>query len=313
MKKYYLHTGTEQQGPFDLEELKSKNIIRATPIWYEGLSEWITAEKVDELKELFSAIPPPYITSTPPQFSKTKESNTPPPFTEINTSEYMNEFPEEPQKKKWIFWTIGIAAVLLIAFLIFQNKSAKEKVDVIIQQTEATQNNVDSMQAAQKQLIDKNDPDYQALVASAKQEKENQNKAAELEEKMKNLRNNWSYYISTTRNEYTYREIGGIYDLKITVTNDTEYEINEVVVNVDIIKGNGVILKTEQLTFYNILPRSSKTLSSPDNNRGKSINYHFEKIYSKELNFCYTPYMDAMVGGAAAEDLYKCDAPWNNL
>ena len=29
MKKYYLHNGTESSGPFDIEELKAKNITKA--------------------------------------------------------------------------------------------------------------------------------------------------------------------------------------------------------------------------------------------------------------------------------------------
>ena len=28
MKKYYLHNGTDQQGPFDIEDLKTKNITK---------------------------------------------------------------------------------------------------------------------------------------------------------------------------------------------------------------------------------------------------------------------------------------------
>lgn len=303
MKKFYLHDGSGQQGPFDLEDLKSNNITKSTPIWYDGLTEWTTAEKVDELKDLFSITPPPF------SGTQSKGTTTPPPFTETNSSEYMVEFPEQPKSKKWIYWTIGIAAVALIAFLIFQNKSTKEKAEVVTQQTEATQSKVEELQ---KQLEEKNNQDKQAADAATKKEEENQRKAAALETKKKNLRNNWSGFITATRNQYTYREIGGIYDLKITVSNNTEYELNEVVVNVDIIKANGEVLKTEQLTFNNISPRSSKTVSCRDSDRGKSVNYHIQKIYSKDLNFCYSPDIDAVSGSTAAEDLYRCDAPWNN-
>ncbi|MEO6611246.1 MAG: DUF4339 domain-containing protein [Chitinophagaceae bacterium] len=57
MKKYFLNDGTSQQGPFDLEELKTKNLTASTPVWYEGLPEWTTAGKVEELKVLFTAAP----------------------------------------------------------------------------------------------------------------------------------------------------------------------------------------------------------------------------------------------------------------
>lgn len=74
MKRFFLHNGTEQQGPFDIEDLKTKNISRETPIWYEGLAEWTTAEKVEDLKTLFISTPPPFgtIKVTPPPIQKPK-------------------------------------------------------------------------------------------------------------------------------------------------------------------------------------------------------------------------------------------------
>lgn len=72
MKKYFLHNGTEQQGPFDLDDLKSRNITRETKIWYDGLLNWVTAKDVDELKSLFSSSPPPLTKqASPPPISDT--------------------------------------------------------------------------------------------------------------------------------------------------------------------------------------------------------------------------------------------------
>ncbi len=59
MKKYYLHNGTEQEGPFYFEELKTKEITSDTPIWFEGLSEWTTADKIQELSVLIVSTSPP--------------------------------------------------------------------------------------------------------------------------------------------------------------------------------------------------------------------------------------------------------------
>lgn len=58
MKKYYLHNGTEQEGPFYISQLKKKGISRETEVWYEGLSDWTKADQIDELKELFEQSPP---------------------------------------------------------------------------------------------------------------------------------------------------------------------------------------------------------------------------------------------------------------
>jgi hypothetical protein len=77
MKKYYFFHGTEHQGPFDLDELKTKNISRHTSIWFEGIPNWTEAEKIDELKPLFSSMTSPYSSSTKssPLFTSYRSSN----------------------------------------------------------------------------------------------------------------------------------------------------------------------------------------------------------------------------------------------
>ena len=59
MKKYYLHNGTESSGPFAIEELKAKNIVKASPVWFEGMLHWKTAGEIPELTSLFMVTPPP--------------------------------------------------------------------------------------------------------------------------------------------------------------------------------------------------------------------------------------------------------------
>jgi hypothetical protein len=60
MKKYYLHNGTESSGPFDIEELKAKNITKASPVWFEGMLHWKTAGEIPELNQLFVVNPPAF-------------------------------------------------------------------------------------------------------------------------------------------------------------------------------------------------------------------------------------------------------------
>ena len=62
-KKYYLHNGVEQQGPFTIEELKVKGITKETPVWFEGITDWVKAGEVDELLVLFQTTPPPFKSS----------------------------------------------------------------------------------------------------------------------------------------------------------------------------------------------------------------------------------------------------------
>ena len=59
MKKYYLHNGTENIGPLDLDELKAKAITKNTQVWCDGMEDWKNAGEVEELKSIFSVVPPP--------------------------------------------------------------------------------------------------------------------------------------------------------------------------------------------------------------------------------------------------------------
>lgn len=65
MKKYYLHNGTESSGPFDLEELKIKQITPAVFVWCSGMSDWKKAEEIEELKFVIQVTPPPFKTAPP--------------------------------------------------------------------------------------------------------------------------------------------------------------------------------------------------------------------------------------------------------
>lgn len=63
MKKYYyIDTMNQQQGPFDIEELRKRGITRATKVWFEGLPTWECADQIDELVSVFAGVPP----QTPP-------------------------------------------------------------------------------------------------------------------------------------------------------------------------------------------------------------------------------------------------------
>lgn len=68
MKKYFLHNGTENIGPFNQEELKEQKITKDTPIWYEGIADWTSAGEIDELKSILASTPPPFTKKTPPEF-----------------------------------------------------------------------------------------------------------------------------------------------------------------------------------------------------------------------------------------------------
>ncbi|MEI2675468.1 MAG: DUF4339 domain-containing protein [Chitinophagaceae bacterium] len=94
MKKYYLHNGTDHQGPFDLEELKLQGINKKTLIWYDGLTEWVTAGELDELKEVITSIAPPPVTNklfTPPVETKTPKTDALFPHLDIQNNKFKSK------------------------------------------------------------------------------------------------------------------------------------------------------------------------------------------------------------------------------
>ena len=54
MKQYYLHNGRNLVGPFTPEELKEKNITGETFVWKEDQHDWIKANDIPALINIFS-------------------------------------------------------------------------------------------------------------------------------------------------------------------------------------------------------------------------------------------------------------------
>ncbi|MEI6853998.1 MAG: hypothetical protein WCL06_14220, partial [Bacteroidota bacterium] len=119
----------------------------------------------------------------------------------------------------------------------------------------------------------------------------------------KDVRNNWYKYITLSRSNYTYREAGGIYDLYLKLTNNTDYTLSSVKTSVNYMKAKGGVYKIEYVYFANVAPHTVVSEKAPDSNRGTSVDdLIIWSIQSVQLNFCYEP------GNWAANspDPYKC-------
>lgn len=117
-------------------------------------------------------------------------------------------------------------------------------------------------------------------------------------------RNNITSLVQVTTNQYSVSTFGGISNLDIIVTNNTDYTINEIKVAIAYIKKNDGIYRTEYLTFNNIPPKQNKSLSAPDSNRGLSVKLTKQSITSTDLNLCYNNSFTPEVGDP---DPYKCN------
>ena len=118
------------------------------------------------------------------------------------------------------------------------------------------------------------------------------------------IRNNITSLIQVSTNQYSVGAFGGISNLDIIVTNNTDFTIDEITVAIAYIKKNDGIFKTEYLTFNNIPPNQNKSLSAPDSNRGLSVKLTKQTITASELNLCYNNSFTPAVGDP---DPYKCN------
>ncbi len=107
MKKYFLHNGTESSGPFDIEELKAKNINKSTPVWFDGMEHWKKAEEIPELTPVFRVIPPPYQRPTTNK-------------TSINKDTYQKDTKILGLSKN-TFYSISGILILCLGIIIFNN------------------------------------------------------------------------------------------------------------------------------------------------------------------------------------------------
>jgi hypothetical protein len=228
MKKYYLHNGNEQQGPFDLNELKAKGITKDTHIWKEGFPDWTLAGKIDELKELFT-------TATPPPLNAIPKAPPMPPKTIMQ---------QEPKKKSILAKVLIIAAIVVLALIgLFVYNLLQQQ---LIQQQEQAKTR--SEQAAKDRV-----------------------------------KANINAYVVCGRSAYQFSELGGIYNLSITVTNNTDYSMDKVRVKVDYIKTDRGIWKSEFINFTNLNPHTQQTLRAPDSERGTSVDQNITSISSSAL------------------------------
>ncbi|MGC4100793.1 DUF4339 domain-containing protein [Ferruginibacter sp.] len=240
MKKYYLHNGTQQEGPFDFEELKLKNLTGNTPVWFEGLSEWTTIENVEELKSIIVVTPPPFAAKTA----------APPPIQEPIVQE---EYPGNNQQKnnatlRKLLMLAGLIVIVLIGIFVYNqilHKDAEHTQDVI-----------------------KN------LDEEAKKEEE-QKKAA--------VKSNISTYITAENNEYFSPTLGGIKNLKVTVSNKTDYLIDKVKVNIKYIKLSGEVWDTKLIEFNLLEPNTKLTKQIEDTERGTKVQLEIVEIKSSVL------------------------------
>ena len=263
MKKYFLHDGTKEHGPYSKEELKDFGTGADTMVWYQGLDQWKKASEIDELNDVIvsKATPPPL---APPL--------APPPLPRSGNQ-------DERKKKTLIFAIIGGAALLLLAGGITAgillsgggNNSDEAATDSLGTLLNATDNPSDPAAAAGGKTNQggvANPAQNQTGGTTAADEREKE-QAKKIEDRKREIRNNYTRYYKTSCT-FSVGPMGGISNGYVTVKNTSEYPIDKVNVAVNIYQATGGIGHTFYVEFFNIAGHGQATKSFPPFPRGNN-------------------------------------------
>lgn len=84
LRKYYIHDGEQQTGPFSPEELEQMPLTSTTMVWYKGLTDWQEAASIEELLPIINHTVLPHAV---------EEDVLPPPFKGVRKAEKPEKVP----------------------------------------------------------------------------------------------------------------------------------------------------------------------------------------------------------------------------
>ncbi len=174
---------------------------------------------------------------------------------------------KKSSKAKYIWTALGIVAVVVIGTLIYSNNQSQQALNNL-------QNSV-----------------------SQKESQEAIEKLRQAE-----TRNRWAQFVKLERGDYQSGVFGGISGLDLTILNTTEYVIDEIEVEVDYIKENGGVHKTEIVVFKNLPSNTKQTKYAPESSRGTSVDVRIKSVTAPAFNFCYNVHRT----GVGGDDPWKC-------
>lgn len=116
-------------------------------------------------------------------------------------------------------------------------------------------------------------------------------------------RRNWKQFIAVTTSDYRTGFLGGIKDLQVIVRNQSEYSLDNVVVTVQYMKGNGDVFKTEQYTINDVPAKGTKSVQASSSRKGQKVALQLVSITSQPMNFCWSVNKPAAPGDP---DPYLC-------
>ncbi len=113
MRQYFIYDGQLKKGPFNFEQLKSESLSKETPVWYEGMQDWILAGNLTELKEYFMQ------KATPPPVPKSLKKNMRSRNEILNSFTHAEENVNKPRKKSYVIPVLIFVFIVAIIIALF--------------------------------------------------------------------------------------------------------------------------------------------------------------------------------------------------
>jgi hypothetical protein len=93
---------------------------------------------------------------------------------------------------------------------------------------------------------------------------------------------NLNKLVQLEANDYRVGLLGGIKNLRMLVINKSAFLLEKVTFELQYLKSDGAVLKTEKLAVTSIAPKSSKSLAVPASSHSVKVAYHITGIQSDQ-------------------------------
>lgn len=182
MKKYFIEIDGKQSEALTLEELKDKNILKTTLVWYEGLEDWTKAGTVIELDFLFVNVPPALKKVASPVLPKTQKFTT---ITRQPIEERESFLSSKRNRVLLGSFSLVAFVILLISFTDTSKVEAENRLEENTELIEQQQQQLEEQNAkiTEQQRLEQERQERERKAATEK-------RIAELNEQLANVYNN---------------------------------------------------------------------------------------------------------------------------
>jgi hypothetical protein len=180
-------------------------------------------------------------------------------------------------KTKIIFWVI-VASLMVAEYSMYRHEHQLRLKE---------ENNTRELVQQYRALQEKDQMMSQSLDEIAHHQQSVEAEGVMMDQR-KYYRINWKNYIHVSLNNYSTGLFGGVRNIRVIVNNSTDYLLDNVMVDVQYLKSDGSVFKTETVNINSIQPDSTISVPAPESRRGMSAKIQIRRITSQTLNFCWT-------------------------